>query len=174
MNVVQKKICLLGDFAVGKTSLVRRFVEGRFDDKYLSTIGVKVSRRTIERGTHTLSLLVWDLIGGNELSHREAGYLVGAAGALIVCDLTRHETLETLQRYTRHLRAINPEAALVLIGNKLDLTAERIVTDAQLTAVSASLRSEYFLTSAKTGLNVEEAFLRLAERLEENHDSTPA
>lgn len=166
MTIVQKKICLLGDFAVGKTSLVRRFVEGRFEDKYLSTIGVKVSRYSLDRGNHSLNLLIWDLVGGNELSHREAGYLVGAAGALIVCDLTRYDTLETLQRYARHLRAINPQAAIVLIGNKIDLVTDRIITDSQLTAVSHSLQSEYYLTSAKTGLNVADAFSRLADRLD--------
>ncbi|MBK8429800.1 MAG: hypothetical protein IPL28_00260 [Chloroflexi bacterium] len=61
MNTIQKKVCLLGDFAVGKTSLVRRFVEGRFDDRYLSTIGVKISRKTITRAEYILNLLVWDL-----------------------------------------------------------------------------------------------------------------
>jgi small GTP-binding protein len=166
MKIVQKKICLLGDYAVGKTSLTRRFVEGRFDDKYLSTIGVKVSRRLIEREDHSLNLLIWDLVGGNELSQRETGYLVGAAGALIVCDLTRPETVETLKRYAHHLRVVSPAAALVFIGNKLDLTAERMVTDDTLTAVSAGLQAEFQLTSAKTGQNVAEAFLRLAEKME--------
>ena len=166
MKIVQRKICLLGDFAVGKTSLVHRFVEGRFDDKYLSTIGVKVSRRVIERADHTLNMLIWDLVGGNDLSQRETGYLVGTAGALIVCDLTRPETVETLKRYAHHLRVVSPAAALVFIANKLDLTAERVVTDAMLTAVSASLEGDFLLTSAKTGQNVAEAFLRLAEKME--------
>lgn len=94
MKVVQRKVCLLGDFAVGKTSLVRRFVDNRFDDKYLSSIGVKVSRKTLNRSDHTLNLLIWDLVGGNEFSRREIGYLVGAAGALLVCDLTRLETVD--------------------------------------------------------------------------------
>ena len=66
MHTVQKKVCLLGDFAVGKTSLIRRFVEGRFDDRYLSTIGVKISRKTVTRADHLLNLLIWDLAGGDE------------------------------------------------------------------------------------------------------------
>lgn len=88
MKVVQKKVCLLGDFAVGKTSLVRRFVEGHFEDKYLSTIGVKVARKSLDRDETKLNLLIWDLVGGNEFSRSETGYLLGTAGALVVCDLT--------------------------------------------------------------------------------------
>ncbi len=172
MRVIQKKICLLGDFAVGKTSLVRRFVEGRFDDRYLSTIGVKVSRRTIDRSNHTLNLLIWDLVGGNELSQRETGYLAGSAGALIVCDLTRPKTLETLQRYTRQMRASNPQAAILFVGNKVDLTEERAIDDQQLHEVATNLQSEYFVTSAKTGENVEAVFIRLAEKLENFYDNT--
>lgn len=170
MKIVQKKICLLGDFAVGKTSLVRRFVEGRFDEKYLSTIGVAVSRRTLNRDGYTLNLLIWDLVGGNELSHRETGYLAGTAGAIVVCDLTRPDTLETLQRYVRQVRVSNPQAVLLLVGNKADLVAERMIDDEQLTAVSQALQTEYFLTSAKTGQAVEEAFNHLADKLEAIYD----
>ena len=65
MTTIQKKICLLGDFGVGKTSLVQRFVEGRFDDKYLSTVGVKISRKTLKRSYGEMNMLVWDLAGSN-------------------------------------------------------------------------------------------------------------
>lgn len=166
MKIVQKKVCLLGDFAVGKTSLVRRFVESRFDDKYLSTIGVKVSRKTLERETSKLNLLIWDLVGGNEFSRAETGYLQGTAGALIVCDLTRADTLQALRRYTNQVRAIYPEVALVFLGNKVDLTKERAIDDEMLTAVSAELNAPLHLTSAKTGENVEAAFAHLADLIE--------
>ena len=168
MKVIQKKVCLLGDFAVGKTSLVRQFVEGRFDDKYLSTIGVKVSRKTVARTDYQLNLLIWDLVGGTEFSRREIGYLVGAAGALIVCDLTRAETLDPLSRYTQQMRIINPNASIILIGNKVDLVQERVIGDAELTAVAGDLQSEYLLTSAKTGEQVEASFSRLAAKLEQD------
>jgi small GTP-binding protein len=166
MKVVQKKVCLLGDFAVGKTSLVRQFVEGRFEDKYLSTIGVKVSRKTLLRADSQLNLLVWDLVGGNEFLRSEAGYLVGAAGALIVCDLTRTATLDALTRYTHQLQAVNPQVCILYVGNKADLTAERAITDKQLTAVTTNLGGHYLLTSAKTGDNVETAFNQLADLIE--------
>ena len=154
MKIVQKKICLLGDFAVGKTSLVRRFVEGRFDDKYLSTIGVKVSRKRMARDGYQLNLLIWDLVGGTEFSRREMGYLVG-------------ETLNPLSRYVQQLRIVNPEAVFMLVGNKVDLNVERTISNGQLTAVSEKIASDYLLTSAKTGEQVEEAFAKLAAKLEQ-------
>ena len=166
MRIVQKKVCLLGDFAVGKTSLVRRFVEGRFDDKYLSTIGVKVSRKSLEGEDSTLNLLIWDLVGGNEFSRSETGYLLGTAGALVVCDLTRPETLEAMKRYTNQIRAVNPNVALVFLGNKVDLTGQRTLDEDTLTAVTTELNAPIYLTSAKTGENVEAAFAHLADIIE--------
>lgn len=167
MKVVQRKVCLLGDFAVGKTSLVRRFVDNRFDDKYLSSIGVKVSRKTLNRSDHTLNLLIWDLVGGNEFSRREIGYLVGAAGALLVCDLTQLETVDAVAQYAHQLRTINPQAALVFIGNKVDLVDERVITDEQLLAVADTWKGSCLLTSAKTGEQVETAFMQLAHKVGE-------
>jgi small GTP-binding protein len=166
LPVVQKKVCLLGEFAVGKTSLVRRFVEGRFDDRYLTTIGVKISRHSLAREGHTLNLLLWDLAGSEEFNGAAASHLLGAAGALVVCDLVRPETVETLVRYAVRLRAANPDAAVVLAANKRDLVDERRVSDADLAAASALLSGPYLLTSAKTGENVERAFELLADAIE--------
>jgi len=118
MRTIQKKVCLLGDFAVGKTSLVRQFIEGQFDDKYLSTIGVKISRKPMLRADHMLNLLIWDLAGGDDYSKMGSHYLRGAVGALIVCDLTRPDTLEALTTYTQQLRDINSETQIVFLGNK--------------------------------------------------------
>jgi small GTP-binding protein len=167
---IQKKVCLLGDFAVGKTSLVRRFVEGRFDDKYLSTIGVKISRKEIKRPNDTgpdavLHLLLWDLAGGDDFTQVGSSYLRGAAGALIVCDLTRRETLQAFTFYTQQLQALNVNPALVIVGNKADLTAERTITDQALRELAPGRDIPCLLTSAKTGQGVEEAFQLLAEKL---------
>ncbi|HNO94753.1 MAG TPA: hypothetical protein PKJ84_11315, partial [Anaerolineales bacterium] len=74
MTTIQKKICLLGDFGVGKTSLVQRFVEGRFDDKYLSTMGVKISRKTLKRSYGKLNLLIWDVAGSNGFESSGTSY----------------------------------------------------------------------------------------------------
>jgi small GTP-binding protein len=165
MQVVQKKICLLGDFSVGKTSLVRRFVEGHFDDKYLSTIGVRISRKPLTRPYGTLNLLVWDLAGSAEFS-TQSSYLVGVAGALIVCDLTRRETLAGCAQYVQQVWALNAAAPLVLVCNKVDLVAARALTEADLQRGSEAFGGQYVFTSAKTGEGVESAFELLAGKIE--------
>ena len=164
-RVIQKKICLLGDFAVGKTSLIRRYVEGRYDDAYLSTIGVNISRKSIEQEDHTLNMLIWDLAGGDDFSKMGQAYLMGAVAALIVCDLTRHDTLQSFEFYATQLRTINPKAHIIFIGNKADLEEERCIDNAELTAISESYAGRYLATSAKTGLHVEDAFKYLAAQI---------
>ncbi|MFN8432732.1 MAG: Rab family GTPase [Anaerolineales bacterium] len=168
MTTIQKKICLLGDFGVGKTSLVQRFVEGRFDDKYLSTMGVKISRKTLKRSYGELNLLIWDVAGSNGFESSGTSYMQGAAGALIVCDLTRRDTLIAFENYARQIRQINPGIQLVFVCNKADLIHKRDITDMDLLNVLSGLgERNFFLTSAKTGEQVEDAFSHLADTLEE-------
>lgn len=165
-KLIQKKVCLLGNFAVGKTSLIRRFVEGQFDDSYLSTIGVKISRKTVETEEVNLNLLIWDLAGGDDFSKMGNMYLRGAVGALIVIDLTRSDTIESFRFYAKQLRQVNPEAAILLVGNKIDLEKERAISDELLKELSDEERCHFICTSAKTGFQVEEAFQQLANSLE--------
>lgn len=165
---LQKKICLLGDFAVGKTSLVRRFVEGRFDEKYLSTIGVKVDRKVLhlpsphlgERKVE-LTFMLWDLAGGPEFSPVIPSYYRGSAGAILTCDLTRPDTLAGLERYARDFLEVNPAAWLVMAANKVDLGEERCLSEESLNEFAAVNRVPMFVTSAKTGELVEEMFQHL-------------
>lgn len=162
MSIVAKKVCLLGDFAVGKTSLVRRFVYNRFDDKYISTIGVKVSRKVIalpgEGDVVEMAMMLWDLAGSEEFDRVRSSYLRGAAGAVLVCDLTRVETLSGLERYVRDLRSVSPAARIVLAANKNDLIDERQVAYERVAELAVSLGAPYYLTSAKTGDEVETMF----------------
>lgn len=168
MTTIQKKICLLGEFGVGKTSLVQRFVEGRFDDKYLSTVGVKISRKTLKRSYGEMNLLIWDLAGSNGFESTGASYMQGAAGALIVCDLTRRDTLIAFENYARQIRIMNPGIQLVFVCNKADLIHTRDISDMDLLNVLSGLgERNFFLTSAKTGEQVEAAFDHLANNLEE-------
>lgn len=163
LTTIQKKICLLGEFAVGKTSLVRRFVEGRFDDRYLSTIGVKISRKPVQLPNGRINLLLWDLAGSDEFNGQiRANYLRGAAGALIVCDLTRPETLSGFQRYMEQIQAVGLSIPVIFVGNKTDLTELRAISDEQLHTAAQEFGGQAFLSSAKTGYNVEEIFYRLA------------
>lgn len=166
-TVIQRsrKICLLGDLGVGKTSLVRRFVEQRFDERYLSTLGVAVNRKVIhlERPEPTaLSLLLWDIAGSEPFSQVVHSYYRGAAGALLVCDLTRPETLASLAQYAHAMRSVNPGVTFTLMGNKADLAGQREIVDDQLGIAAGQLQAPWYLSSARTGEGVEPAFQALA------------
>lgn len=169
MPTIQKKVCLLGDFAVGKTSLVRRFVEGIFEDKYLSTIGAKVDRKTVVIQTDgqaaNLALLLWDLAGGEKFDRVMSNYYRGAAGAVLVCDLTRPETLQAVVNYTRDFWSVNPRTPIMVVGNKQDLAEKRAITDEDLASVAGQFQLPWFVSSARTGENVEFIFQALGQRL---------
>lgn len=164
-----KKVCLLGDIAVGKTSLVRRFVYNLFDDKYLSTIGVKVSRKTLtvprDGDMAELNLMLWDLAGSEEFDQVRASYLRGTAGVVLVCDLTRADTLNSLQVYANDTRRFNPNAQFVVAANKYDLPDQYQLTPALVEALAASLNAPCYLTSAKTGAEVNTLFRHLGRLL---------
>jgi small GTP-binding protein len=162
MLTISKKVCLLGDFAVGKTSLVRRFVFNIFDDRYLSTIGVKVSRKTVALMVGDqpadLTIMLWDLAGSEEFDRIRASYLRGAAGAVLVCDVTRPATLERLADCAADLWRVSPSAHCVLAANKVDLTGEQRLTAPQIGPVASRLAAPWYLTSARTGDEVELLF----------------
>jgi small GTP-binding protein len=167
MRKLSKKVCLLGDFSVGKTSLICRFVEDRFDERYLSTIGVKVDRKVMQLETSSgdveLTLMLWDLAGGPESGPVVPSYYRGASGAAIACDLTRPETLPGIAKYAEAFLATNPKARLIIVANKVDLVEERRMTDDELAAVSSAIDAPLFLTSAKTGEQVASMFQQLGE-----------
>ena len=170
MSIVQKKVCMLGAFAVGKTSLVRRFVEGRFDDRYLSSIGVKISRKPVVVANTTIHLIVWDLAGSEDYNGLHASYLQGAVGGIVMCDLARADTLRSWEHYSRRLREANPGARVVLVANKADLVEARSLSEdellrARLVCDDGTGVPPYFLSSAKTGENVDLIFQALAEQL---------
>lgn len=162
MVSLSAKVCLLGDYAVGKTSLVRRFVYNLFDDRYLSTIGVKVSRKVVAlaRGEDIveLTLMLWDLAGSEEFDSVRASYLRGAVAGLIVCDLTQPSSLASAPQYAGQLAAVNPKAASVLVANKLDLIEQRAVSDDDVYAMARRLGAPCLFASARTGQGVDEAF----------------
>jgi small GTP-binding protein len=165
---LSKKVCLLGDFAVGKTSLVRRFVYDYFDDQYLSTIGVKVSRKTINlaqgQDLVELTMMLWDLAGGEEFTPMRTSYLRGASGMLLVGDLTRPPTFELLSRYGAGLEQTGERLPLVLAANKVDLLDDDQggrETLRWVQTVAETLAVPLYLTSALTGDEVERAFRHL-------------
>jgi small GTP-binding protein len=175
MASVKKKICLLGSFAVGKTSLVERFVHNRFDEKYLTTIGVKISQKVLppikdaqsgKMNQHTF--LIWDIAGLDKFDSVAKNYLRGAAGALVVADLTRPETIGHISEVCDKLKSVSPDACVVVLGNKLDIFKEDQKTLSELKTSAANYSSDTILTSAKTGEQVEQAFVSLSQKIGAN------
>ena len=159
--VAQKKVCLLGAAGVGKTSLVRRFVESLFDEHYLTTIGVKVDKKLIQLRDEAMTLMLWDIAGAEAHFSVPSTYVRGAAGYLLVVDATRPETLATAQDLVAQVgRDVGP-LPFVLVVNKIDLPHTRI--DPESADVRALGAGGHVRTSAKTGEGVEDAFTRLAE-----------
>jgi len=162
--MIQKKICLLGAFAVGKTSLVARFVKSIYSDQYITTVGVKVDKKTVSVNGQEINLIVWDLAGEDEFQKVRMSYLSGASGYLLVADGTRRDTIETArmlrQRVNEHIGAI----PFIFIINKADLTSEWEIDD-QVIAECEGQGWTVIKASAKTGEGVEEAFAKLAEKI---------
>jgi small GTP-binding protein len=173
MSTISKKICLVGDFGVGKTSLIRRFVDKQFSDKYLSTVGVKISRKLIElsktepQKAQEIQLIIWDIEGSNKFKAIAPSYFQGAKGAIIVADLTREETLHHILEHIQSFLAVNPKSCIVIALNKSDLIEaeylEKVQHLYQINDQKCVLGN--YLTSAKTGNNVDEIFQVLAHSL---------
>ncbi len=162
--VLQKKVCMLGAVGVGKTSLVRRFVESIFSDRYLATVGVKIDRKSLTIGSHELNLMLWDLQGEAEHQETRLEYLRAAGGYLIVADATRRAALDTAVSLQERARAIAPAAPMTLVINKVDLADQVEITDRMLEPL-ATRPWTIHRASARTGEGVEEAFRGLAERM---------
>lgn len=160
----QKKLALLGAAGVGKTSLVRRFVESLFDDTYLSTIGVKVDKKLLRVGDTDVTLMIWDIAGAEEHFSVPTSYVKGASGFLLVVDGTRPDTLDAASRILDQMERDLGPLPFVLMLNKADLTETWRVTDAEIRAV-ASRSLAVMRSSAKTGAGVDAAFQRLADAM---------
>jgi small GTP-binding protein len=161
--LIQKKICLLGASSVGKTSLVKKFVEGIFSEKYLTTIGVKIDKKTLLVGNEQIQFMLWDMEGNDTYNAFQERYLRGAAAYIIVVDQTRATSLhEGLDIHTLARQVTNCPAILTI--NKSDLPATWNMDDSENKSYQ-NLFDLQFSTSAKTGSNVEEMFLALAKLL---------
>jgi len=162
--MIQKKICMLGSFAVGKTSLVRRFVENMFSDKYMTTIGVKIDKKMIDIQQQSLTLVIWDIAGENGFHQIHGTYLRGMSGYILVADKTRTSTLDTVINIQKTVGQAFHNVPCVLLMNKMDLTGQWDVEESTIDKMQQE-GWDIFRTSAKTGQNVEEAFNKLAVRM---------
>ena len=169
------KVCLVGNPAVGKTSLVRRYVLNEFDDHYLTTLGTKVSKKPVRVTDPSqdldadIDMMIWDIMG--QPGFREMlkdAYFFDAKGVLAVADLTRKDTLEDLKSWIASVEGVTGKVPVVVAVNKSDLVGGAQFTTAEAVQAAEALGADLFLTSAKTGSNVEEVFRRLGARLVHN------
>ena len=159
--MISKKVILTGSFGVGKTSLFNQFIYSRFSDKYLTTIGVKVNKKTIEVNGRELSLLLWDIAGEVSQDKVPVSYFLGASGIIYVFDLTRPSTYKNIKEDLDYLNGIIQGGIIKIVGNKKDLTTEE-----QIAEVKEEISVPWdIITSAKTGENVDDLFYKLGENL---------
>ena len=167
-DVLKAKLCLAGASSVGKTSLIRRFVLNEFEERYVTTIGTRVSKKQVSvpvKGEDPVmvDLLVWDIMG--QMGFRELlqdRYFQGAQGVLAVADITRPETLDDVYIWIDQIDRIAGSLPIVLALNKVDLPKEKHIPESTVRKFERAFDCEVVRTSAKTGENVEEVFWRLS------------
>ncbi len=164
------KLILTGDYQVGKTSLIRRFVENRFERDYISTIGVQLSKKTILLSETTkLNFIIWDIGGQEQFLLNRAKFYNGANAGFIVIDRTRPNNLKSVEKWFNDVKKSVPRnIPIVIVGNKSDLTNDIVISEEEIKTVAKQFGFHYILTSALTGENVNDAFLYIAYRVVEN------
>lgn len=161
---ISKKIVLMGHFGVGKTSLIRRFIDNDFNTNYQVSIGVQVKKKSVLIDDHTVTLMIWDIEGNTSVEKIRNSYLLGASGFIYVFDLSRPETFYNLSSELNILNSRYPKVPIITIGNKLDLINEKELSN----SFKKQNQKISLFTSAKTGKNVNQMFLQLSQLLLQN------
>ncbi|MFY9224082.1 MAG: Rab family GTPase [Blastocatellia bacterium] len=162
--MIQKKICMLGAFATGKTSLVARFVKSIFSEKYHTTVGVKIDKKVLKVGNEDVMLMLWDLAGEDEFNKVQMSYLRGSAGYILVVDGTRRSTLDKAFSLQKNVEEAIGKVPFILVLNKADLVEDWEIDQTTITELTDQ-GLVIIKGSAKTGEGVEELFLSLAEKM---------
>ncbi len=162
--MLKKKICMLGAFAVGKTSLVQRYVHSIFSEKYHTTVGVKVDKRQVVVDGQPIDLILWDIQGKDDTQTVRPSYLQGASGCLLVVDGTRSDTLDVALELRRWCLETIGQIPVLFAFNKSDLANLWEIDPERVRALEAE-GTAVIETSAKEGAGVELAFLKLAQMM---------
>jgi small GTP-binding protein len=158
--MIAKKVLLVGNFGVGKTSLIRRFVLNEFSEDYISTIGVRVSTKIVKFKEEEIKLLIWDVAGVSNNDKIPKAYFLGSSAAMYVFDLSRKETYNNINNQIETVRELSGLKNITVVGNKKDLlTSDEIKQVVESISISVDL-----ITSAKDDENVEDAFIKLANQ----------
>ena len=161
------KIILTGDYKVGKTSLIRRFVENRFEADYISTLGVQISKKTVNLSEKTkMNFIIWDIGGQQHFNVNRARFYDGANAALIVIDRTRSDHLTSIEKWYKDIqKSVKRNIPIIIVGNKSDLSDKILISEEKIKEIAKQYDFHYILTSALTGENVNDAFLYIAYRV---------
>ena len=157
------KVVVIGDGNVGKSCLVLRYSENKFVQSYLATMGSDFTIKLTQAKGMGVRLAIWDLGGQQMFQTMRKYYMQGAAGAVVVYDITNKESFKAIDRWVSDLRSHSGDVPCVIFGNKKDLDDERIISLEEAKAKADSYNFDYFETSAKSGENVQDAFNKLAE-----------
>lgn len=160
------KVILIGDGAVGKTSLIRRYMQGKFKMDYLPTIGTQIYAKVLQKERDTnVRLVVWDISGQPAFSQIRSGYYREANGILLMFDLTRSETFANLDGWISEVMKYTKTPRIIVAGSKSDLEHDRKVSLKSAEEYASKIGAPYFETSAKDGKNVEKVFALMADVL---------
>ena len=162
--MIQKKICVLGAAGVGKTSLTAQFVYSKFSEKYLSSMGVKIDKKVVDVDDTQVNLMIWDIHGEEKYKKIPSSYLRGASGLMMVIDGTRKDTLDVAQEIIARVKEEVGDIPYIYLINKSDLHDAWSISDSDIQTLEAT-NNPVFLTSAKTGDNVELSFTSIAKAM---------
>lgn len=158
------KLLIIGDSGVGKSCLLLRFSDDIFTDSFISTIGVDFKIRTIEIGGSKIKLQIWDTAGQERFRTITSSYYRGAHGIIVVYDVTEQKSFNNITKWLKEIDTFaGPTVQKLLVGNKCDLENERAVSTDQGKELAAKLNIPFVETSAKDSINVEQAFIKMAE-----------
>ena len=163
-SIIQKKVCMVGAFATGKTSLVARFVKGLYSDKYQTTVGVKIDKKLVTAEAFTMNMILWDIHGEDEFQNVRMSYLRGAAAYLLVIDGTRRSSLEVALNLRAKVSESIGDIPFIVVVNKCDLQDEWEITEQDI-ALLKEKRFDLVRTSAKTDVGIENCFIQLANKI---------
>lgn len=175
-NRAKVKVCLAGEPMVGKTSLIRRYVVDEYDDRYIATLGAKVTKKELAPeaagGKSSVTMILWDIWGNKNVRELlKDAYYHGAHGIIAVCDVTRPETLGELDGWAEAIRSVAGDIPVCLLANKVDLTQEGVLKEQDVASYAKARAWPFYMTSAKTGHHVEEAFGQMVQLILGKSDS---